>query len=222
MNYIRIALFAVAVGTATLARAGIIQFTDESLFQNQGTITFNSTFDSFAPNDIAFVSDPFVHAGVSYNGGIVLGSGSGYTQVYGIAPLNLFGDAFTGEFVGSFNMFGFNLSAHPLTDPANTALSLQLTTNLQVYQPITLNPPGSDTLPSFFGFSLTSATEHFTGFSFVPASQFDDFYVPANFPTLSNVQVGNATPAQAPDAGSSLLLLGFGFAFLGWIRRKRA
>lgn len=216
MRFHHIAAAAAALALASLAHAGLVAYTNEALFQSQGTLAFNSNFDdmpgvSFYP--FSFPGDPFTRGDVTFHStnNLVWASGSGYTTTRPLIGNNYWTPIDgTVNALPQYNMFGFEIGTYN-----SSPITFNISTNLGTYT------YGSQTIANsaagqldFRGW-VAGSGEYITGFQVVAD------YGPGNLPGLTEVQVGH-TGQSVPDSGSTLALFGAALTAMAFIRRKRA
>jgi hypothetical protein len=213
----RLVLSALSLAALALAplQASVIEYSSESMFQSQGTIAYNSTFNDFGTG-FGFPGDPFTRGDVTYTSTNNLTWGNtaiGWSGLYSTLSDTLIGNNWWTPITGTistgpqYNMFGFHIGTYN-TSP----ITFNLTTNLGNYtfasETIADSAAGNY---DFRGF-ISGSGEYLTGFSVVAD------YGSGNLPGLTHVQVGH-TANNVPDGSTTLLLSSIGFLGLAALRR---
>jgi hypothetical protein len=231
MTLHRIAAALAALALAGVAHASLTTYTNESLFQSAGTISFNSNFDDMPgyqsfpfsyPSGFSFYQ-PFTRGDVTYQStnNLVWANGSGYTNTRPLIGNNYWTPIDgTLNTAPQYNMFGFEIGTS-----TDSTITFHINTNLGTY--------------TFGGQTIVRSNDHFVGNTFVPGSlefrgwvagsgeYITGFQVVAdggggNLPGLTEVQVGHSGAQSAPDSGSTLGLFGVALAGMLYFRRKQA
>jgi hypothetical protein len=231
MTRLLIAAALAATSLAATADVKLSSYTDSASFVDHlGPFdsNFSYNFDDLNTSaGLLAVKDPgqgvntWTTHGISYDVSVsnnvrVAGSAFGF----GLANNALISDTSNGGFLagavsgsGSFNLFGFDLATLEGFGPYPVAITLH--TNKAVYQFPDLAvladavvAPGK----SFYGFSTTDPTEHFTSFSITSSA--------GAIPALDDVMLGLATVSPVPEPETVSLLIA-GLMLLGLASRRR-
>jgi PEP-CTERM motif len=190
-------------GVAVCARAGIVTYTSEPLFQSQGAILQNTNWDSFT-GAVFNPGNPYTIGGVTYTSGrqTIVGPAFGYGNAQPVL-VSEFWSPLPGTISTSpdtFDMFGFNIGLLGST----SLVDIQLGTNLGSYSFLGLSFPNVAAGLAFQGFITDNPAEYFT--SFILTSQGGSGSAPA----ITDVQLGQAGETQTIPEPSTLSLLACG------------
>ncbi len=193
--------------------ASVTTYTDQSAFNSQGIIAYDSDFQDFG-TDFGFPANPFTRGGVTYTSteNLTWGSATGYTTTKTLIGNNYYSPV-TGDISGNiatatgYNMFGFNIGTFN-TSPISITVNTNLTN--YTYSGLTIADSNAGLL-DYKGFIATTPGEYFTGFKIVADNGRD------NLPGITNVAVGNVTPVPVPGA---VWLFASGLLGLGALRKK--
>lgn len=207
------------LSAATLSSAGVIQFSNQSAFESQGTILQTSNFDDLTTGTSLAV--PYFRGGVTYtNVDYTIDGPGAYGGVLDSVQQSLF-NARLSDITGSidvspatYSMFGFQ-TGYVTVDPIPVE-NVTLTTNLGVYPISGFVVPRAGTSLSFVGFATTTPGEYFTGFdiSTTPSTP-----TAPNAPVMTDIELGNVTPVPEP-AALALFAIGL-FTIVGRQLRKQ-
>ena len=190
--------------------ASVSTYTDQSTFNSQGVIAFDSNFNDFGTS-FGFPANPFTRGGVTYTSGSNLTWG--FSTVYTTTTETLIGGnsaipttLITGNIATGYNMFGFNIGTY-----GSTPISITVDTNVSsyLYSGLTIANSQAGKL-DYKGF-IASSGEYFTGFKIVA-----DNAIP-NLAGITNVAVGNVSAVPVPGA---VWLFASGLLGLGALRKK--
>ncbi len=192
--------------------ASVSTFTDQSAFNSQGVIAFNSNFQDFGTG-FGFPVNPFTRGGVTYTSGENITWGFNTPTPYNTTLQTLIGNnssipttLITGNIATGYNMFGFNIGTY-----GTTPISITVNTNLSSYLFSGLSIANSGAgLLDYKGFIATSG-EYFTGFK-ISADN-----VNPNLAGITNVSLGNVSAVPVPGA---VWLFVSGLLGLGALRKK--
>ncbi len=190
--------------------ASVSTYSNQSAFNSQGVIAFDSTFNDFGTG-FGHPGNPFTRGGVTYTSAQNLTWGS--STVYTTTTETLIGGnsaipttLITGNIAPGYSMFGFNIGTYgtsPISITVNTNLSSYLYSGLAI-----ANSQASKL--DYKGF-IASSGEYFTGFK-ISADNANP-----NFAGITNVTVGNVSAVPVPGA---VWLFASGLLGLGALRKK--
>lgn len=198
-------------GLSAGAEASLIQYSDRTTFEAQGTIVENYGFEDWGSSgSFAFPGDPYTAHGVTYTStnNLIVKPDSGYGNSSNII-INNWWSPISGAITGTYDMLGFDLGVLSGTSP----LDFTITTNVATYAFNNVSVPNVNAGMTFFGF-IADPGENITSMFF--SSQLGHGHAPS----LDNVTLGTAgiSPNPVPEPGT-VLLMAAGLA--GLAARKR-
>ena len=201
-------------GLSAGAEASLIQYSDRTTFEAQGTIVENYGFEDWGSSGgYVYPADPYTAHGVTYTStqNVIMKPNFGYGNSSNII-LNNYWSPLSGAIAGTYDMLGFDLGVLGGTSP----LDFTITTNVGTYAFNNISVPNVRDGMTFFGF-VADPGENITSMIF--SSQFGGGYAPS----LDNVTLGTAgiSPNAVPEP-ATVALLGMGLAGLGFARRRKA
>lgn len=201
-------------GLSAGAEASLIQYSDRTTFEAQGTIVENYGFEDWGSSGgYVYPADPYTAHGVTYTStqNVIMKPDFGYGNGSNII-LNNYWSPLSGAITGTYDMLGFDLGVLGGT----SLLDFTITTNVGTYAFNNVNVPNVRDGMTFFGF-VADPGENITSMIF--SSQLGAGYAPS----LDNVTLGTAgiSPNAVPEP-ATVALLGMGLAGLGFARRRKA
>jgi hypothetical protein len=195
------------------AKGNLLTYTDQALFNAQGTILRDSNFNDFGTG-VSFPGDPFKRGGVTYTSGanVIEGTGTSYAPVENMMFYNYF-TPLTATIKSGYNMLGADFGVLSL-DGSNSLVDITVfTSNGHVHEFDGLPVSYASTGLTFLGAIETIPGVYITGFSVATENG------PGWAAGLTNVELGVATPEPA---SITLLVLGcFAFGGFSLYRRHR-
>lgn len=197
------------------AHASLVSFTDETTFDGQGTLAFDSTFNDYGLG-VTGLGPVFSRGDVTYynTDGNTAYDNLTFGTPFSTLSLTLLGNSYHSPILGEINstpeysMFGFeiaNSGASPIT--------FVLHTNRGDYT--FASETVADARLGNIGFRgwVADSGEYFTGFDILAQNGND-------LPGVTHVKLGNVTEA-VPDVVSTLGLLGLAAVAIATVRRSR-
>jgi PEP-CTERM motif len=216
---LQVLLVASLLTSTTLLHAGLITYNSRSAFDAQGTIVYNTNFDSYPVGVLTPAGTPFTVGGVTYTAtqNYIAGQSTpGYNNVRAVffpfnSPPPVRVDA-TIETYPSHDMLGFLLGA---LDASFPYIDITVYTNTGSYflpvQPV----PTVDTALQFFGFVATGG-EYLTEFTLQAGQN------PGSTPAITDIEIGNTSAVINPvPEPATLALLSTGIVGVMGALRKR-
>jgi len=169
---------------SSIAEASIVQYSNRTTFNSQGTISENYGYDDFGTG-FSYPSNPWTSHEVTYTTGanLIVGTNTAYTPISNVfcydgwSPITA-----TIDNSPMYNMFGLDLGYLG----TSSGITFDVITNLGDYSFYVINAPIASRSLDFYGFILGSG-EYFTGFS-LTSDQGN-----GSAPAIDNVTLGSTS-----------------------------